>query len=530
MARVHECKATAEVSRRLVVRICPVTGGRPTKMTEATFMRLCAANRKTEAATEFGHQYHVSCAFCAICKGNQRPKELTIISLEEMAGMVVEKKTNHEVEQMRKQTKCDGCGKSKALSMCSGELLCSSCAALAGAVSNRPEIVARMIAKRGKTADILVALDVGQAAVEVVESDVLEEIASMLGFPDSAPAILGAELLARLKEKLQQVETIAVYQEERDRHAAFIAQLREILGQETGPVGDLLTVVRSLKAHNSNERDELISAQNALGEICRVVEVGKDGSLTYAQIVLAVAHTAGLLEETRRQLAVADADLMQQSAIFSEIHGVLEHDGPAADLPDQVRLVVAELGSRAKDGKDLAGDVDDLRAQKNDFQAVLDSIAELANAESYAPADVIKAVAHTEAIVEDLMRVADDLAQVPADLPLLLSVQSSELHNVRINLQAKQDQIGLLADQLSEAEQRLLADEQVFSRVREVIGDDGCANGDIPTAISSLIYASETLPANRQGVAERLDARLLGLLLDHPEIGLERIAEIREVV
>ena len=449
MARVHECKATAEVSRRLVVRICPVTGGRPTKMTEATFMRLCAANRKTEQATEFGHQYHVSCALCAICKGNQRPKELTIISLDDMAGMVVEKKTNHEVEQMRKQTKCDGCGKSKALSMCSGELLCSSCAALAGAVSNRPELVAKMILQRDRAAEILAGLGVQGAAVEVVESDIMEQLANILGFAPDQEAILA---------------------------------------------DDLLDAVRQLVAASAEPsiKEELVSAQTAIGEICRAV--GLDASaevvevLTYKQVVLAVAQTAAELEQTRR-----------------------------------------DLDDRIDDAHILAGDLDHLRANKELLHDAMDRIAEMVDARSFDVHDVVAAVAHTEALIEDMRRslgIDDqrfDFVQVADEL-------AGSARELQATVTRITGQLSAQADQLAEAEQKLLADEQVFARIREVIGADSSENGDLPTAISALVYAADPLSAQRHSLAERLDARLLHLLLDHPEIGLERIAELREVV
>jgi hypothetical protein len=140
---------------------------------------------------------------------------------------------------------------------------------------------------------------------------------------------------------------------------------------------------------------------------------------------------------------------------------------------------------------------------------------------------VVKAVAHLAAIIDELLEYAGEYASCPADLPFLIKMQGEELLNMRTNLQAKQDHINLLADQVSEAEQRLLADEQVFSRIREVIGADNAANGDLPTAISALLYCGDDFPTKR-GANDALGSRLLDLLLDFPEIGVERIAEIKE--
>lgn len=64
-----------------------------------------------------------------------------------------------EVEQMAKQTQyCEGCGKAKALSMCSGELLCSTCANISGVLSKDPGVIAKRAIKRDVAEALLVQL------------------------------------------------------------------------------------------------------------------------------------------------------------------------------------------------------------------------------------------------------------------------------------------------------------------------------------------------------------------------------------
>lgn len=147
--------------------------------------------------------------------------------------------------------------------------------------------------------------------------------------------------------------------------------------------------------------------------------------------------------------------------------------------------------------------------------------------------EAIRQVAHSEAIFEELMLLAGELAGLPGDLPMLLRLQGEELLNMRTNLQAKQDQIFLSADQLSDAEQRLLADEQIFARIREVIAGDGIANGDLPTAIGQVLSSGDEVQAKGRGERASVDGHLLDMALDAMRgkiIGLDpdRIAMLRE--
>ena len=63
-----------------------------------------------------------------------------------------------------------------------------------------------------------------------------------------------------------------------------------------------------------------------------------------------------------------------------------------------------------------------------------------------------------------------------------------------------------------------------------MLGDDSLANGDLPVAVAAVVGRLTSVdPADvrRENIA--LNSRLLSLLIDYPEVGVERIAAIREV-
>lgn len=498
----------------------------------------------------------------------------------------------NEVEQMKRQNKCEGCGKEKALSMCSGELLCSSCAALAGAVSNRPDLVARMIVRREKTAAIMAAIGVGDAAVAVVESDILEKVADLLGYQPNQEAIDGDDLLGKIEALASDVGQLRAVNNE---HIHFLTQLREVLGQPTAPLHDLLATVRRLETdQNQDTKDELVAAQTALDAICRAVGLTDHGELQYKHIVGAVAQQAALLEDSERCPRVEPESLgpvckaldLEEDATAQDIAAAIDgmrdaysllagdhvlfrrdladaldidRDTLDSQIIEAVRALAKDfLFMRAKaaaggekkpsldllraiswpDGKvpswaevelavmQIAARFEDARGEHFEFLLKLRRALGQHGAYAYEQ-EIERSVAHLAAIIDQLMEYAGEYAACPADLLFLVKKQGDELYNMHVNLQAKQDHINLLADQVSEAEQRLLADEQVFSRIREVIGADNAANGDLPTAISALLYGGYAITTKREA-NHALGSRLLDLLLDFPEIGVERIAEIKE--
>lgn len=169
--------------------------------------------------------------------------------------------------QMRKQMICDCCGMDKALSNCSGEMLCSTCASLAGAVTKRPGDVAKMIIQRGMSESVLKAMGVDQVVSATIESEVLDRLKSMVGYKGES----GDELLVAVEQAVK-------------------------AGKEST---------------DPDIKSELISAQTALAEICKVLRIDDaNDDLTYKHIVLAAAQTAAVVDGMMRYVGTLASEPM----------------------------------------------------------------------------------------------------------------------------------------------------------------------------------------------------------------------------
>lgn len=179
-----------------VLGTCPITCGLPTRMTAAGFARACKARREMgedrggeplQASAVAAFKVRKKMDVCAECRGKRQPAELELIELTE-GDMVVSKKNAN----------CESCGKGKLnLSSCSGDVVCSSCAAVYGAINNRLPILAAAVRRLGK-ADQLVAAMVAEQGQEWVlkvlqpyvpetvavklENDTLEQIAKLVSY------------------------------------------------------------------------------------------------------------------------------------------------------------------------------------------------------------------------------------------------------------------------------------------------------------------------------------------------------------
>jgi len=437
---------TKAIKEAIVFRQCPVTSGLPTSMTMESFKRLCA--RFVQGVkTDFGRKPAQS--WCSRCQGKRLPRELTIIQTGQMEQLA--KTHKKEQDMARKPQACEGCGKQKMLSNCSGELLCSSCAATAGSVSNRPEVVARLILKRGMSEQILEAMGVNQVASVAVESELLEKLSAMVGYEGESGDALFAEIERRVRENESLDEVCRSYD-------VIFDELFEVMGVERGKVSDLLSAIRAVKSEESVERQptgeirgELVAATMALSAICRALGLeDSDERLRYMDIAVGVAQVAAGLEQMER---------------------------------------------------------------------TIEDLATITDAVSFEVNDVVAAVCHSEALVEGMAREIGC-----TDTVRDWAMEAAEAQRI---LQQKELKIDLQTEQLSEAEQKLLADEQVFSRIREVIGADGAAPGDLPGAIETLITLS---PEPRRNGNRNVDTHLLDLLTEFPQIGVERIAVLREAV
>jgi len=139
--------------------------------------------------------------------------------------------------------------------------------------------------------------------------------------------------------------------------------------------------------------------------------------------------------------------------------------------------------------------------------------------------DAITQVAHAEALLEGLERAVG----VKVDCLLDGVTHSGTTINCLTG------QVSASSDQLSDIEQKLLVYEQIFARIREVIGNDEVANEDLPAIVAKSIepYSFEPVPISIGKITHAIDGQLLDLALDTLRgkiTGLDpdRIAMIRE--
>lgn len=72
--------------KKMVLRVCPVTAGNPTRLSMATWERMCAHHLKRARARKITSAVDkdMLSKFCRKCKGKMMPKELEIIDKEVM--------------------------------------------------------------------------------------------------------------------------------------------------------------------------------------------------------------------------------------------------------------------------------------------------------------------------------------------------------------------------------------------------------------------------------------------------------------
>jgi hypothetical protein len=164
---VKKCKSDG-----FTIKVCPLTGNLPTRMTKKSFDRMCAATKARELEpTRWGcERMIISC--CTTCKGN--PKGLTIIDEKEM----------NQVAGIKMRGTCESCkGKNVTIGNNYGLNMCSSCAAVFSAVNNRFPVVAEAVKRTGRTEEAQKLFgSVVEYAPVTVESTALEEIAAAVGY------------------------------------------------------------------------------------------------------------------------------------------------------------------------------------------------------------------------------------------------------------------------------------------------------------------------------------------------------------
>lgn len=475
---------------------CPVSGGHPMRVTRRAWAKLCASKRKSGVEYGISHygkqRFHKTFTRCRTCKGKDIPPEVHFIDAAEVAS--IEKAINHRnnpkntdheepIMALKKHIGiCDIC-ETKANIFRNHEVeMCSTCANMVAHIKNRMSSVV-------KSARIL-----GQAEA------MLDSLATEMGQP---------WLMKAISRHLPEQVTVDLTQ-------GPLAAIAELVGYTGSDSEGLVTMIEQMVSENhraigilspaddinANLKEALLASQSTLATICRHLGINQETDLpTYQAIASAVAHSEATLEWIARET------------------------------------------------NQLVG----LRLQ---------------------PQDVADYIHHAHSVKNDHARFMVGLRDV-LGLPvcsvqeLLNTVQGkcSLLEEYSATMDRTVDNMTLALRKQDEAEQQLLADEQIFAKIREILSDDSLQHGDIPAALEA--WHSSFLPATLScgSCAERLsidelittlhlntdathdevveavrdlittrpshqpnpsvDTALLNLLLEHPQVPISRIAEIR---
>ncbi len=142
------------------LKYCPVTGNIPMTCTEDGFLESCKRFRKMMA---FSGGSNLKFTYCADCKGKQRPKNLTIISLVEAQSAREKQENDVGANKTMTNKKCESCGKIANLRNVHKKNVCPSCATCRTMVSTRPEMVVEVLKEFGHHDDPATGGDVTEA-------------------------------------------------------------------------------------------------------------------------------------------------------------------------------------------------------------------------------------------------------------------------------------------------------------------------------------------------------------------------------
>ena len=137
MARSQATESRKTFARQafdgMVIRICPVTGGRPTRMLRASFKEMCRQHLERAREKEGGGGRKVT--WCLEC-GGRKPSELEYLTKTELKEL-----EGNEMGRSWKG-KCALCGRDRQLKKNHGREVCSSCAGVQAMISNYPDVIA----------------------------------------------------------------------------------------------------------------------------------------------------------------------------------------------------------------------------------------------------------------------------------------------------------------------------------------------------------------------------------------------------
>jgi hypothetical protein len=293
---------------KILLRLCPITSGNPTRMTETAFRSACERlNMTKEKRGGFGPRQHETNLHEEHCKqcGGQYPPELTIITLEDYdMGSV----TSY-------QGTCELCGKhGKTLRKVFDKKVCSVCEHVRRAAHNAPGLLVQSIidAKGEKwLAGLLKLTDVPMTTESDLDGDIaaLKEERDKLKTFAADLAENNINLVKTAKAQIEEIETLT----------AEVATAKNANGDMLDMLDNYNTLsdeeedLRECNKNLSQERLDLEYKKNQLEGLLNEKEVEIEEA---RQILGAYGNTsdAALLEICRRRMDIMrllDEELQQ---------------------------------------------------------------------------------------------------------------------------------------------------------------------------------------------------------------------------
>jgi hypothetical protein len=307
MARPDAYIGTSEVADRLVeLKQCPITCGRPTKMTESGFLALCERHRVEDGVWKYNHRRHPAekKGWCQVCQGKQRPKELQLVSIAQLQRVERVKKqqpkttTNGDDMATKKvRALCEGgCGQTLQVANNYGVKMCSTCAAAHSHVKNHKETVAAAI-RRTDMLGWYVQQLAGETVTVKGESATLDAIAAAVGYVGESPDGLVGAVMACVEKATARADWMACFPPDVIKAVGFdevqgVQEFELAIIQQAAQLEDLQRNPQSVPGGYIGCCVECRTS-DALDAIRR--HTGTEGK-DFDQVVLAVAQAEAILE------------------------------------------------------------------------------------------------------------------------------------------------------------------------------------------------------------------------------------------
>ncbi len=321
------------IDKGVLIKICPITSGCPTKMSKDEAVRRCTANQKMAAEPARkriagGTRYSLRPGkWCLVCQGKQWPDELEIIDSTEVEGMATQ----------RHKGTCDGCGTAGVVvGKNYKKMMCTVCNTAYASVNNRLPVVAAAVVELGKVSEFmgLVGSSLPEQVGDAVESVVLARIAKAVGYDgkDADGLVAAVEQIAAAREELSGKLTPTLEQNERmldglatttiDRDRAI-----NLLRSANAAMPDGEVEYEQLPeriARLAADYNALLVESRAYGEPAPDVirALGMPDGSTVSQVWEAAIQTCAQLEALERVVFSVDQVVDEPSITASEWHHI----------------------------------------------------------------------------------------------------------------------------------------------------------------------------------------------------------------